>query len=98
MVPPALLEVGEEMLEGHLPELEEDGEGPAQRGITDEDGLAPPANEVSPDELIIDGVQEIAEWEGGVVRGVELTVCGIVPLRQLHSEPGIQIRYYFSGI
>lgn len=51
-VPPALIEVGQHMLEGQLHELKTNGQDPQQRVITDDERFAPPAQSVRHHKLI----------------------------------------------
>lgn len=56
MVPPALCEVWQHVLEGELDDLKEDAHEPTQIHVAEEEGLAEPPEEVCEDELVKHGI------------------------------------------
>ena len=77
MVPPALGEVRQLVLQRVLQKLEHDGDDGAEPPVPEDEGLAPVAEEVGEDEDV-DLVSEVVEGVGGTVVVVDAAVASVV--------------------
>ena len=89
LVPPALLEVGENVLHGHLQVFEPHREEPQDAPVAEDERLPDPAEEVRQDEDIAEDVAQVLEVVG-VLGDVDAAVRGVVAVGQLHSQRGVE--------
>lgn len=89
LVPPALLEVGENVLHGHLQVLEPHREEPQDAPVAEDERFPDPAQEVRHDEDVAEDVPQVLEVVGAL-GDVDAAVRGVVAVGQLHAQRGVE--------
>lgn len=82
---PALIEVGQHVMEGHLHELKSNAEGPQHGVVADDERLAPPAQRMRHDKLIKDGVVDDLPVDA-LAWYPEPAITAVRPLRELGAQ------------
>lgn len=89
LVPPAFLEVGQDVLRGHLQVLEPHGEHPQDAPVAEDEGLPNPAQEVRENKDVAKHVLHVLEVIR-VLGNVDSAVRGVIAIQQGHAKTVIE--------
>lgn len=85
LVPPAFLEIGKDVLCGHLQIFEPDGKHPEDAPVTEDEGLPNPAQEMRKNKNVTKHALQVLEVIR-VLRNVDSTVRGVIAIKQGNAE------------
>ena len=97
LVPPALLEVGEDVLRRDLQTLEPDRNDPQNAPVAEDERFPDPAEEVGEDEDVSEDVLDVLE----VVRvlwNIDSAVRGVITVGQRRAQIGVEELHELAGI
>lgn len=98
MVPPALIEVLQNVSEGELHELENDTADQRETHIAEDEHFDEPSYKVCEEELILDGISDVTEGRDRVLWGVNAAIHSIAALRERLAEVRIDEPHEMSGV